>query len=184
MRLYIGNPTKQLQDFCYRTKQSTGMRMQTIHIGTQIAVSGNLTAEDIDFIIEQHERYGMCRADETDHNKEYTGLIYSIDKPITSAKLTLVIEHNIETLVERGKEIRKEAAIAVATGIENNIRDATNDVGFRLRAFETSVTEVEPPGGFRDDGDHLNEGYDVDLTRQSPRTPTRGKRRGRRQAAE
>src|SRR3974390_1318278 len=91
MDLYIGNATKQEQQFCYRVPEDGRLRVQDIHVGTQIKVSGELTAQQIDAIVDQHRMYGLIPAAEAGKVKDFAGLCYSVGKPIQIDKLQLAI---------------------------------------------------------------------------------------------
>ena len=168
MKLIIANCTQQNHDFLYRTIEHPAVRSRPIAIGGQIEISGNLNSEDVDYIIGQHTIYGMVRVDEIDRTKPYIGLCYSIDKPIPVEKLRIALAHNSAVLTERGRQIRKEAAVVAAGGM-----DEDDNTG--LKAMELSVVEERKDGGTPE----VNEGvrvsrYEPETQQPAPRQRRRG----------
>lgn len=154
MKMFIANCTKQVQDFSYRVTESPGVRMQRIDIGRQIQLAGDLTQADVDYIIEQHTRYGMKSVDDARKSKGvYTGVCYSLEKPVSIENMQIVLQLNDAVLTQRGQQQRKEAAIATAAAI-------TQDGQQNLKGLETSVTEHRKDGGEPD----VAEGVRVDTT--------------------
>jgi hypothetical protein len=171
MKLYVANCTKQVQDFIYRLPETAASRQQKIDIGGQIRVSGDLTTQDIDAIIEQHSRYGMVNVDTIDRTKEFVGVCYSVDKPVDLKYVRRALEINQFVLEERGREIRTEAAVATANSVEEQ------NPG--LHALEMSVQEVETksnPNPTISEGTRVSRFEDPGPTRPSAR-------RGNRKAA-
>lgn len=160
MKLFIANLTKQHQGFTYRVLESEGVRTQHIPVGQQIQISGDLSQPDIDYIIRQHERYGLVRADEIDRKKPFVGLCYSVDKPVREAVIHRGVEHNTDILVDRGREIRQETAIATNNRIEHDLGE-NQDVNASLRKLDVSVVEEEPTGGYRGEDKPFSEGVTV-----------------------
>jgi hypothetical protein len=162
--LYIGNISKQIFQFAYRSPERPGVIVQTIPIGGQIRISPNgthvdLSTPEIESILNQHVTYGLVDIDEVDAKQNpHSGLCYSIGKAMTPEKLRKAMLKKEESLVEYGKKLRQEAALAVNSQIEEQI-------GAPLRELEMSFQEIEPRSGYADDFDHLAEG--VRVTRQS-----------------
>ena len=155
MKLYIANCTQQDHNFVYRMLGQNGVRQQMIGVGRQVKLSGDLTTEEIEYVVNQHRRYGMIANSELSGKRRgFNALVYSIDKPVQVDDMALIVEFNREALDEQGRQMRKEAAIAVSNAIEQN----TNT----LSALELSVTEEEKPGHTPS----VNEGLRV--TREEP----------------
>jgi hypothetical protein len=172
--LYIGNVSKQIQQFCYRSPDRPGVIVQTIPIGGQIRISPNgqhvdLSPLEIDAIIAQHSAYGIVNVSDIDNKQSpFNGVCYSIGKPISAEKLRRAMLKKEEALGVFGQKLRQEAALAVNSQIEEQI-------GAPLRQLEMSFEEVEPKGGYADDVDHLAEG--VRVTREAEGvTPMRRRR--------
>jgi hypothetical protein len=176
--LYIGNVSKQIQMFAYRTPERTGIVTQTIPIGGQIRVAPNgvnadLSTIEIDAIINQHRIYGIVSVDNLGSSSgPFNGLVYAIGKPISVEKLHKAMRRKEEELKKLGQQIRQEAALAVNSQIEEQI-------GGPLRQLEMSVAEEEPRGGYSEDLDHTAEG--IRVTRSQDGLPSLDQgRRGRR----
>lgn len=156
MKMFVANCSQQVQDFMYRVPNNAGMRVQKIEIGGQTPISGDLTEKDIEYIVGQHARYGMVRVDEIDRTKPFMGLCWD-DKPIKVDHIRRAVEHNTGVLVERGKQIMAEAAIATSENIEGNNPD------LKLRNLEMAVTEDKT------DNPELNTGVSVSRNNPPPK---------------
>jgi hypothetical protein len=169
--LFVGNVSKQIVHFAYRALERSGIVTQIIPIGGQvrIAPSGtntNLTTQEIDAILGQYKKYGITDISEIDTSrKPFDGLCYSIGKPISADKLRKAMKKNEDALDALGRQMRKEAALAVNSQIEQQI-------GAPLRNLEMSFAEEEPRAGYADDLNHLAEG--VRVTRDE--LPSTGRR--------
>lgn len=157
--LYVANVTKQVVQFAYRALERSGVIVQTIPIGGQVKIApkgsnGDLSAPEMDHIIDQHRKYGLVDVNDIDSSKTFNGMCYSVGKPISVDRLHRAMKRNEDALEAMGKQIRQEAAIAVNNQIENTI-------GEHLRQLEMSVTEEEPRGGYPEDHAPLGEGVRV-----------------------
>lgn len=139
MQLYIGNATGQIYDFSFRVPERTDIRSEKIPSGHQIRLSGDFPSDVVDHIVKQHAPYGLIRDAEIDRAKGFHGVCYSIDKPIVAAKLTYLMNRNLDELVMRGKTIREESAVAQNAAFENNLRE--NGRPERMTDFEVTVQE-------------------------------------------
>jgi len=164
MKMYVANCTHQVQDFMYRTVENQKLMKQIIELGGQIQIPCELSTPDIDYIVEQHAKYGFVRIDEIDRTKPFFGLCYSIGTKVDMDKVRRAVVHNQEVLVERGKELRKEAAVAVNNAVEEQVGG--------LKALEMSVVEEANKDG-RDTA--VNETIKVDRT--AGPAPSRGRSR-------
>lgn len=145
MKLYIGNLTRQRVEFAYRViGEAGGIRMQAIQIGRQIQVAGDLNQPQIDAIVEHHSKYGMIPVADIKRNKHFAGLCYSIDRPISADNIMLGLDLNIGVLVERGKAMRQEAAVAAHNNIEQHMDET--QIG-NLQDFKVTVEQEERKGG-------------------------------------
>ena len=144
MKLYIANATKQHIDFMYRTMDSGAYRRQPIPIGQQIQISGDLTAEDVEMIVKHHSRYGMIPAEKVNNSRTFNGLCYSVDKPVKMDSIQNLIELNTDVLIQRGKQMRQEAALATSSFVEAKMNNEFGDGAPGLREMEMSVVEENP----------------------------------------
>jgi hypothetical protein len=164
--LYIGNASRQIFQFAYRFPERVGIITQVIPMGGQIRVSPNgkitdLSTLEIDSVVGQHRMYGLVAVDDIDTDRSnFSGLCYSIGKPISIDKLRKAIQRNDDKLKIQGQKMRQEAALAVNAQIEEQI-------GVPLRQLEMSFTEEEPRSGFAEELDHLAEGVRVTRTEVS-----------------
>lgn len=140
--MFVANCTKQVREFIFKIPEG-GLRRQTIPIGQQIKVAGIDNDEQIKAIVEQYQRYGMMTVADAIKAKTFTGLIYSLDKPVKVENMEIVLSNNDAQLVKQGQQIRKEAAIAAANSADEHARS----VGGELKATETTITEVPKNGG-------------------------------------
>ena len=90
--LFIGNVSKQIIQFAYRTLERAGVIYQTIAIGGQIRIAPNgvktdLTTPEIDYIIGQHRVYGILPIEELNDITASSSVCYAIGKPISADKL-------------------------------------------------------------------------------------------------
>jgi hypothetical protein len=174
--LYIGNVSKQVFQFAYRSPERPGVIVQTIPIGGQIRITPNgvhvdLSPPEIDAIISQHRTYGIVAIEDIDRlNGPFDGLCYSIGKAMSVDKLRKAMQKKEEALKFFGQKMRKEAALAVNSQIEEQI-------GAPLRQLEMSFQEEEPRSGYADELDHVAEG--IRVTRQEGVTPLDTGRRRR-----
>lgn len=143
MDLYVANCTRQVHHFQYRMPESNKLLEQHIPIGGQIRVaSGDLNSPAIDGIIAQHAPYGLVRVDDIIRGKSFHGLCYSIGKPIRADRIRGLMDQNNGVLVERGKELRKEAAVAANDILERSLADS--GLPEQLRKTEVEVIEENP----------------------------------------
>ena len=174
-RMFVANATKQNVDFVYRLPESTNLRSQTIPIGRQVPLAGDLTKPEIDAIIAQYSKYGLIEASTIDQSRTFHGLCYSIDKPVPSTKMRRLLDQNMAVLKARGKQMREEAAVNESLNLENMLTEGGRTE--ELRNFEMSVVVED-----RDEADtspEIAEG--VRVTRDEDRLKQGGfKPRGRR----
>lgn len=137
--LYVANLTRQVREFLYKLPEQ-GLRRQMIPIGQQIRVAGIENTEQIRVVLEHYYRYGMKSVEDAMKSKTFTGLCYSIDKPVKIDQMEIGIAANDAVLVQRGQQVRKEAAIAAA-------HLADQQVDGRLKNTETTITEERKDGG-------------------------------------
>ena len=173
MKLYIANCTKQVQVFSYRIIEKNGVRTQTIPMGGQIALADDLTSNEVDDIIEQHAKYGLIDAAMVDRTKEFIGLCYSIDKIVPMTRLRSSLEHNDGVLVERGKQLQTEAALAVNQQIEHSLEESHVPGGLK----DLTVSWAEE----RRDGAEPTINSGVHVSRDNPPDHRGGRRGGRNQ---
>ena len=109
---------------------------------------------DIDSLWSQWGKYGLVDCSEVDSvRKEFEGYLISVGKPIPSEALVIAANARDSVLIERGKQLREDAAVAMINTIEN-------ETGTVARSYEISVAEEEPRRGFANPNDrHVAEGF-------------------------
>lgn len=175
MHLYIANATHHVVNFSYRIPEQRTLRNLVIQMGEQQRIPEDLAPEAIDYVIEQHVRYGLIPVAEVDRAKEFKGTCYSIDKPVPGTKIGNLMAHNRDQLVEIGKKFRADAAVTSNMQLENQL--AETDRPETLRNFEMSV--VEEDHDERDETPAIAEGFRVKADGSQPPQQQRNRRRGK-----
>jgi hypothetical protein len=135
MRMYVANGTHQNIDFQYRLPEVKNLRQQSIPIGGQIRISGDLSQKDIDSIINCHVIYGLVNTKEMRNRRGwFVPYVYSIDEPIAHDIIRELITQNRLITDERGRQQRENAAVTV----HKQIQDGTTD---RLMNLEMVIEE-------------------------------------------
>jgi hypothetical protein len=164
MRLFIANGSHQNIDFQYRVPKYKNYRQQTIPVGGQQQLSGDLDKEAIDAIVDHHQKYGMIRAEEISNFRGfYVPYVYSVDKPVAAEIIGELVIQNRSYQQALGVKIRQNAAVAVNNIIEEQITHEP------LRNLEITIEEV----GTKDKNSEMNEGIIItrDRERGAPQTP-------------
>lgn len=160
MDLYVANCTRQNMVFNYRF-QGDNIKYVNIPIGKQQKIPGVSTQAQIDQVIKQHEPYGMIPVEEINRTKPFIGTCYSVDKLIKTDAIMKGLDHNETVLIERGREIRRAAAVQSNNMIENALHEANqrNNMDVKLDELEVMVQEADAQGRMARDG--LQEGVTV-----------------------
>lgn len=120
MKMFVANCTNQVQEFHYSVPGQRSRRTQTIGIGNQIQISGELTSEEVDAIVEQKGPYGMFAASSVAQTHQHIQLLYATGKPVTSNQMRQALERNLALMGNEGVRLRQAAAIAVNNGAVEN----------------------------------------------------------------
>jgi hypothetical protein len=147
--LYIANVTKQAHRFAYREAGKQGQPFQrTIKAGQQIALE-NLTSEEVKVIVDQHTRYGMCKAEEFSRRRNFAHLVYS-DAEIDVDRMLQTYEVNDQKLDTDAEKRREHTAAAMSEAIGKEIEKETGvNVGPPARLTTETVEETPGEGGPR-----------------------------------
>lgn len=121
--MYVANATKQVQTFMYRLPETKQPRQQTIDVGQQVRLSGDLSHKDIQAIIRQHAKYGMVAVSEIKDSKGLIPLCFQLDTPIAPEVIEMLVNINTGVLDDRGRVARENSAIVAATTIGQNLRE-------------------------------------------------------------
>lgn len=167
MKLFIANCSHQQQHFNYRMLESTRSFEQYVPIGQQIHISRtDLSQADVDYIVEQNRKYGWLSVDEAKNKlgDKNIPMVFSVDRPISSADMYRIINHNRGVLTQDGAERRKEAAVNAHHVISQIDPEAANTLSMTIKE--------DKPGSVEHDG--LNETLTID-----PKAGGRPQPRGR-----
>ena len=166
MKMYVANGTHQNIDFQYRLPGTKNYRSQLIPIGGQIQISGDLSKEQIDIIVNHHAIYGMIHASELGAFKGFhIPYVFAVDVPVTAEIMAELIIQNRQFNKQLGERLRQEAAVAVSNTIEDNTTD-------NLKSLEMTIEEL--PSKERDAS--FSEGIRVtrERDRGAPQDPGKG----------
>ena len=94
--LYVANCSKQAHSFIFRTPESSNTQKREIQPGSQVAI--DLDGPAINYVIDQHRRYGLVPVETIDQTKPLIGLCFSLTKPVSVNKIMAVAEHNDQAL--------------------------------------------------------------------------------------
>jgi len=157
--MFVANATNQPHDFVYRLPEHAAAIRVPIRAGGQVQLPGDLRLKDVEAIIEQHRLYGMIEAGEIARlgSRPYAGLCYSLDRQTTPERILTLYNHNTSVLVERGKKLRTDSAIAIHENMQQQALE--QHLPDPLRALETTVEEIHRDA--RDPSPEINEGVRV-----------------------
>lgn len=166
MKLYVANCTKQIMNFVYRVPGLGKLHEQKIMPGTQeVIYKPDMSSEIANYIIRQHERYGMVVANEVSRAKAFVGACYSIDTPVDVDKIMSAAKINDKVLIAQGQEFRKNAAVALSDALNSESGGGVNNL--------TLITKEEPKVG--QDAEMGEETITVVDQRRAPRGNVRRK---------
>jgi hypothetical protein len=152
MKMFIGNATRQNFVFSYRMLGSeVGGRpganiakLLPIPYGHQDMIPMDLETPEVDYIIAQNRKYGFCSVEDAEKSKGiFVGFMYSLDKPITSAKFSFIMGKNMDILVKRGEQLQREAAIVIDQGIQRHLQEQGLASVTQVNKTETTMTEFD-----------------------------------------
>ena len=123
--LYIANTSKQVSVVTFRFPEEIRPREVSIFPGTQKQL-GNFEQPQIDIVVKQMSRYGMRSVDELQRNRNFVGLLYSINSPVPLDAERIIedtFRKNDEILDAQAEERRENVAAAVASHITNAMHE-------------------------------------------------------------
>lgn len=173
MKVFVANTTRQVHDFVWRSINNRSPHRMQIDVGQQVQLPGEWQPEDVEYLEAQHRRYGLIPVSEVDRSKDFVGLCYSLDKPISVEKIRRALTLNEQVLEARGRELRQRAAVAVAEQVQTAFPNSG------LTALEMTIQEERTDGGKPE----VNEGIRVPTAGQGGQGPAPPPRNPRRRAA-
>lgn len=117
MKLYIANCSRQAHTFNYKLPEKTQSFGVTIPPGRQHMIE-NLS-DIIGHIIRQHEPYGFQPCDKVD--KSFSGICYSIDKPVSVGRIEDGAEQKTENLKAMSEEILAASAVSLNNAVDQAV---------------------------------------------------------------
>jgi L-fucose isomerase-like protein len=143
--LFIANTSKQHHDFYFRRPEANQNTMIPIKAGQQVRVLNDVSKDVIDFVINQHRKYGLISGEEAGRTHGgITGLCYSVDKPVTEKQMRGAFANNDRVM----KEIAKDNMATQAAATAAHIQDQLDERGIKadLDHMEVEVSEQVKPG--------------------------------------
>ena len=174
MKMYVANATLQRQEFYYSLPEQTKRRQLTIQPLAQVRVADELDQQGVDYIVAQHEKYGFLSVDAITASKNprgFHGLCFSIDKPVTSARIETLMRGNQQILDARGQMLRREAAIASNDAMTRSLshNSELQDLTVDIKNVELTVQQDLKDGEDFASKDAVSEGFKVSSSAPAPK---------------
>lgn len=119
MKLFIANTTKQRHIFTFRVLETGRLRQIPIEHGSQMAVLDGST-DEIEAVIKHHQVYGLIDASKIDQSRQFVGLCYSIDKPVSANIIEKTIRDNNDHLTRNAHNRRQASVAALDTSLRES----------------------------------------------------------------
>ena len=136
-KLYVANTTVQFRDFMATLPETGRLIRQKIRPGHQSVVYEGPMG-DIDQIIRQNEIYGLTKEEHVKGAKYFVGMVYQVDKQISTAAFGLADEQNHRALIEFGTETRENVANYAQASILNTMQQA----GEESKSMEIEIKDM------------------------------------------
>lgn len=143
MRLFIANCSSQPHLFNYKLPEKNQSFGVTIRAGAQHEIENN--SDVIHHIIKQHEPYGFQRCDKVDKN--FSGICYAIDKPVTVGRIEENHEQKVENLDDMSQKILEANAVSLNNAVENVViqnGEKPKDEGVQVELVGEAVNLDQP----------------------------------------
>ncbi|HDT2078330.1 TPA: hypothetical protein RCG84_004582 [Enterobacter roggenkampii] len=146
MKLFIANCSSQPHMFNYKVPEKSQSFAVKILAGSQHQLENN--ADVINHIIKQHEPYGFQRCDKVDKN--FSGICYSIDKPVTVGRIEENHEQKVENLDDMSQQILEANAVSLNNTVDNVViqnGEKPKDDGVQIEIVGEAVNQdqANPP---------------------------------------
>ncbi|HIB9044498.1 hypothetical protein [Atlantibacter hermannii] len=119
MKLFIANTTKQRHIFTFRVLETGRLRQIPIEHGSQMAVLDGST-DEIEAVIKHHQVYGLIDASKIDQSRQFVGICYSIDKPVSANIIEKTIRDNDDHLTRNAHNRRQASVAALDTSLRES----------------------------------------------------------------
>jgi len=138
MKLFIANCTRSRFIFNVRVPESNKLMRLEIPSGQQRTFPMDLNPEQREGVLEQLHRYGARkRADVHGKLENFTGLAYSLDKPLTTDEIVSANEDQLDSAQNRSVEQATRSALAA----DLNFRDKGSKNKRTARKVEIEVLQ-------------------------------------------
>jgi hypothetical protein len=117
MKLFIANCSRQAHTFNYKLPEKTQSFGVTVPAGGQHVIDNQ--SDVIHHIIRQHEPYGFQRCDRVD--KDFSGICYAIDKPVTVGRIEENAEQKTENLDDMSQKILEANAVSLKNAVDHAV---------------------------------------------------------------
>lgn len=141
MKLFIANCTHQKHKFNYKLPESMQPFVMDIESGKQIQLP-EMNSDEINYVLSQHEPYGMKDVNRIDKN--FSGLCYSIEKPISVSKINDGHDQQQENMQAMSKEVLETQAAAALQGLEQKILETGNTPDGSVLEIDIEGKPVDP----------------------------------------
>lgn len=146
MKLFIANCSSQPHMFNYKLPEKHQPFGVKIRAGSQHMLENN--ADVINHIIKQHEPYGFQSCDKVDKN--FSGICYSIDKPVTVGRIEENHEQKVENLDDMSQQILEANAVSLnntvdSVVIQNGEKPKDDGVQVEIVGEAVNQDQVNPP---------------------------------------
>lgn len=117
MKLFIANCSRQPHLFNYKLPEKAQPFGVTIRAGAQHVIENQ--SDVIHHIIKQHEPYGFQPSHKVD--KDFSGICYSVDKPLTVGRIEENSEQKVENLDDMSQKILEANAVSMNNLVDNAV---------------------------------------------------------------
>ena len=138
--MYICNATTQTWMPNFRVPEMKRVHVARIFSGQQVEVGRDWNSVQLQSVIEQLERFGAKNIKDVKHAHKFSGLLYSLDKPV---KVDLIEEGHSDMVEEQSKRSVQELTKS-ALGFDAALRDKKTRRR-TAKATTLEITEDLPP---------------------------------------
>ena len=146
MKLFIANCSRQAHTFNYKLPEKAQSFGVTIPAGGQHMIDNQ--SDVIYHIIRQHEPYGFQRCDKVD--KTFSGICYSIDKPVAVGRIEENAEQKTENLDDLSQSILEANAVSMSNAVDKAVMQSgetpkPGEVVVEITGEAVNVEQDNPP---------------------------------------
>lgn len=184
MKIWVANCSLQIHEFIYRISEQNRERRLTIQPMSQTRLADEFSVEQLEALLSQNEKYGFVSVTDVKNgrvSKKFTRLCYSVDAPVSGVMIEALTMQNKSALLDFGKDLRKETAIASNAAIAKVLEVEQQKTGLEanFQSFEQTVQEEEPADGYnKPTAEIIGEGFHVEQEATAP-PPQAGRQRRR-----